>query len=150
VISQVPELGGGTGSGCSVYEAKPAWQKDTGCAGRTVADVSAVADPATGVAIYDSQPLGGNDFTGGWGVVGGTSVSSPLIAAAFALAGGAHGVAYPAQTVYSHANRFFDVTEGSNASAPNEEGCGYLCTGVPGYDGPTGLGTPNGIKGLKP
>jgi hypothetical protein len=150
VFSQVPELGGGTGSGCSAYQPKPAWQKDAGCAGRTVADISAVADPATGVAIYDSQPLGGGDFTGGWGVVGGTSVSSPLVAAAFALAGGAHGVAYPAKTVYAHARNFFDVTTGSNASDPAAEGCGYLCTGGPGYDGPTGLGTPNGIRGLRP
>jgi len=62
----------GTGSGCSLWEAKPAWQKDAGCSGRTVADVSAVADPGTGVAIYDSAVLGG-----GWTVVGGTSASSP-------------------------------------------------------------------------
>jgi subtilase family serine protease len=145
VLSQVPELGGGTGSGCSKYEKKPAWQKDTGCAGRTVADISAVADPATGVAVYDSQPA-----WAGWNVVGGTSASSPIVASIFALAGGAHGVAYPAQTLYGHAKRFFDVTTGSNASAPDQEGCGYLCTGMAGYDGPTGLGTPNGIKGFKP
>ena len=41
----------GAGSGCCAYEAKPAWQTDTGCARRTVADVSAVADPNTGVAV---------------------------------------------------------------------------------------------------
>jgi subtilase family serine protease len=145
VLSQVPEVGGGTGSGCSTYEPKPTWQTDAGCDGRTVSDISAVADPATGVAVYDSY-LGG----GGWLVVGGTSVSSPLVAGAFALAGGAHNVPYPAKTLYAHPSRFFDVTDGSNASAPGPEGCGYLCTGGPGYDGPTGLGTPNGARSLRP
>jgi len=42
----------GAGSGCSTVYAKPTWQKDTGCAKRTVADVSAVADPNTGVAVF--------------------------------------------------------------------------------------------------
>jgi subtilase family serine protease len=145
VLSQVPELGGGTGSGCSAYEAKPAWQTDKGCAQRTVSDVSAVADPNTGVAVYDSYAGGG-----GWLVVGGTSVSSPLIAGVFALAGGGHGTAYPAATLYTHPASFFDVTSGSNASAPSLQGCAYLCTGVAGYDGPTGVGTPNGTGGLQP
>ena len=71
------------------------------------------------------------------------------MAAAFALAGGAHGVAYPAKTLYAHPTRFFDVTEGSNASDPTLENCGYLCTAQKGYDGPTGLGTPNGIASLR-
>jgi subtilase family serine protease len=44
----------GAGSGCSAFVSKPSWQTDTGCARRTVADVSAVADPATGVAVFDS------------------------------------------------------------------------------------------------
>ena len=44
----------GAGSGCSAYDAKPTWQTDTGCARRTIADVSAVADPNTGVAVYDT------------------------------------------------------------------------------------------------
>ena len=40
---------------------------------------------------------------------------------------------------YSHSGSLFDVTSGSNGS------CGsYLCTGGTGFDGPTGLGTPNG------
>ena len=63
--------------------AKPAWQHDTGCARRTVADVSAVADPNTGVAVYDSTSSGGS----GWMVFGGTSAASPIIAAIYALAG---------------------------------------------------------------
>lgn len=72
----------GTGSGCSAYDAKPTWQTDTGCAKRTVSDVSAVADPATGVSVYDSYGV-----TAGWYTFGGTSASSPIIAAVYALAG---------------------------------------------------------------
>jgi subtilase family serine protease len=136
----LPAAAQGTGSGCSIWEAKPAWQTDTGCSGRTVADVSAVADPATGVAIYDSGVLGG-----GWNVVGGTSASSPIIASIYALAGNAKTVNY-GSFPYAHANRFFDVTEGTNFT-PNQV-CGYLCTAGPGYDGPTGLGTPNGTGGF--
>jgi subtilase family serine protease len=66
------------GSGCSLYEPKPAFQHDTGCANRALADVSAVAE---GVAVYQTY---GN---GGWAVYGGTSVSSPIIASVYADAG---------------------------------------------------------------
>jgi subtilase family serine protease len=130
----------GAGSGCSAYEPKPSWQKDTGCARRTVADVSAVADPNTGVAVYDSncnsfQALVGQCFKG-WGVVGGTSASSPIVAGVYALA--ANGGS--AVTPYNNAGALHDVTSGSNGSC----GGSYLCTAGPGYDGPTGLGTPNG------
>ena len=126
----------GAGSGCSRYVPKPAWQKDTACSNRTVVDVSAVADPATGVAIYDSF---GYANASGWFVVGGTSVSAPLTASVYALAGNASSVAYGSYP-YAHTNALFDVTNGSNGSC----GGSYLCTGAPGYDGPTGLGTPNG------
>ena len=132
----------GAGSGCSKYQTKPAYQADAGCAKRTVADVSAVADPATGVAVYDSncsgfQQLLGNCFKG-WGIVGGTSAGAPLIAGVYGLAGNASsaGAAYP----YSHTSALYDVTSGSNGSCSGS----YLCTGTAGYDGPTGLGTPNG------
>jgi subtilase family serine protease len=124
----------GAGSGCSAYEAKPSWQTDTGCSRRTVADVSAVADPNTGVAVL----MGGLWFT-----VGGTSASSPIIASVYALAGNASTVnagSYP----YSHTGGLFDVTTGSNGTCSP----GYLCTGQAGYDGPTGLGTPNGASGF--
>ncbi len=123
----------GAGSGCSRYETKPSWQTDTGCSRRTVADVSAVADPATGVAVYDTYQ------EGGWLVFGGTSVASPIIASVYALAGNAASVNYGSYP-YSHTASLFDVTSGSNGSC----GGSYLCTGKPGYDGPTGLGTPNG------
>jgi hypothetical protein len=127
---------GGTGSGCSAYEDKPSWQVDTGCAGRTQADVSAVADPATGMAVY---------FNTTWHMLGGTSASSPIIAALFAMAGGPNAGDYPASYLYANSGALNDVVGGSNDVTYN--GCGgtYLCTAVAGYDGPTGLGTPNGL-----
>ncbi len=133
----------GAGSGCSRFIAKPAWQTDTGCSHRTVADVAAVADPHTGVAVYDSygswwQPHG-------WLVFGGTSVSSPIVASMFALAGHT-GSNNGASSIYSHTGSFFDVTSGSNGVC--SPSIAYLCKGGPGYDGPTGVGTPNGLGGF--
>jgi subtilase family serine protease len=133
----------GSGSGCSAYEPKPAWQTDSGCARRTVADVSAVADPNTGVAVYDSNcnfvgQLLGQCFKG-WGVVGGTSASAPIIAGVYALAGNGQSVNY-GSFPYSHTGSLFDVTSGNNGSCSPA----YLCTSGAGYDGPTGLGTPSG------
>ncbi|SEL85640.1 S53 family peptidase [Streptacidiphilus jiangxiensis] len=124
----------GAGSGCSAYEPKPSWQADSGCSKRTVADVSAVADPATGVAVY--QTYGGS----GWAVYGGTSVAAPLIAGVYADAG-THSTAIPAANLYAHTTSLNDVTTGSTASCSPA----YLCTAETGYDGPTGLGTPNGL-----
>ncbi|WP_328462887.1 S53 family peptidase [Streptomyces sp. NBC_00448] len=126
----------GSGSGCSAYDAKPSWQTDSGCSKRTVADVSAVADPSTGVAVYDTY---GGD--GGWEVFGGTSVSSPIIASVYALAGTPSSGSTPASFPYSHTSSLNDVTSGSNGSCSTS----YLCGGATGYDGPTGLGTPNGL-----
>ncbi|MGW1157642.1 hypothetical protein ACWD48_05245 [Streptomyces sp. NPDC002519] len=124
----------GTGSGCSADEAKPTWQSDTGCGKRTVADVSAVADPATGVAVYDTYGASG------WDVYGGTSASSPLIAATYALAGTPTANSYPSSYPYGHRPALNDVTTGSDGTCSPS----YLCTAGTGYDGPTGLGTPNG------
>ena len=128
----------GTGSGCSGYESKPSWQRDHGCSKRTVVEVSAVADPNTGVAVYDSFAHNG---VSGWLVLGGTSVATPIIAGVYALAGNASGInagSYP----YGHTGSLNDITSGSNSSI----GCSptYLCTAGAGYDGPTGLGSPNG------
>jgi len=123
----------GAGSGCSAYDPKPSWQTDTGCSKRTVADVAAVADPNTGVSVYDTYR------ETGWLVFGGTSVASPIIASVYALAGNASSVTYGSYP-YSHTSSLFDVTSGSNGSC----GGSYLCTGETGYDGPTGNGTPNG------
>jgi hypothetical protein len=126
--------GEGTGSGCSADDAKPAWQKDTGCAKRTDNDVAAVADPNTGVAIYDTYDQGG------WLEVGGTSASSPIVAATFALAGTPAAGTFPSSYLYQHPASLFDVTAGANGSCSTA----YLCHGETGYDGPTGLGTPDG------
>jgi subtilase family serine protease len=129
----------GAGSGCSAYITKPSWQTDAGCSRRTVADVSAVADPNTGVAVYDTYRL----HPGGWLVFGGTSVAAPIIGSVYALAGNASSINYGSYS-YSHLSSLFDVVSGSNGSC----GGSYLCTGVSGYDGPTGNGTPNGTGGF--
>ncbi|MER5342683.1 S53 family peptidase [Streptomyces mirabilis] len=129
----------GTGSGCSSYDAKPTWQTDTGCSKRTIADVSAVADPATGVSVYDSYGV-----TAGWYTFGGTSASSPIIAGVYALGGTPSSSSYPASFPYASAgtSALNDVTSGSNGSC----GSSYLCTAKSGYDGPTGWGTPEGVS----
>jgi len=145
----------GAGSGCSGYNNQPSWQtsEDTGCSLRAVADVSAVADPNTGVAVYDSYAYLGSQ---GWLVFGGTSVASPIIASVYAIAGNAATAtstannnpgygSYPySHTVYWSNNvpgTLNDVTSGSNGSCSPAQ----LCTGRGGWDGPTGLGTPWGI-----
>jgi subtilase family serine protease len=129
----------GAGSGCSAYIAKPSWQADTGCSRRTVADVSAVADPNTGVAVYDTYRL----HPGGWLVFGGTSVSAPIIGGVYALAGNAGSTTYGSFS-YSHLSSLFDIISGSNGAC----GGSYLCTAGSGFDGPTGNGTPNGTGGF--
>jgi subtilase family serine protease len=125
----------GAGSGCSAFDAKPTWQTvSTGCARRAEADVSAVADPNTGVAVYN----------GGWAVYGGTSAAAPIVAAVYALAGTPGATDFPAAYPYAHQSSLFDVTTGSNGT------CGVgMCTARTGWDGPTGLGTPNGIAAFK-
>lgn len=107
-----------TGQGCSPYEPKPKWQGTTPCKSRAAVDVAAIADPQTGVAMYDST-------AGGWLVGGGTSVGAPLLAAAYALSGNPQGPAYS----YAHRSAFHDIPPA-------------------GYDLPTGLGSPNGVGGL--
>jgi subtilase family serine protease len=121
------------GSGCSKIYAKPSFQAglSTGCSMRAEADASADADPHTGVAVYDTF------HQGGWVVFGGTSVATPIVAAVFALAGSASADAVG--SLYSRASSLYDVTLGSNGA------CGApLCVAGPGWDGPTGLGSPKG------
>lgn len=122
------------GSGCSKIYAKPSYQAslNTGCAMRAEADVAADADPRTGVAVYDTF------HHGGWLVFGGTSVATPIVASVFALAeNDAHD---PVANVYARASSLNDVASGSDGA------CGApLCVAGPGWDGPTGLGSPNGI-----
>ena len=171
--------GGAGGSGCSESLRAPEWQLSVsdwslvGCGSlRASADVSAVADPTTGVNIYDSIPYpeeeAGQKVTTvlHWVPIGGTSVASPIVASMFALAGGAHGVAYPVQTLYSHldSSLLHDVQSGGNGECQDEYlscsgsldplsprfplDCGagaLICNATAGYDGPTGVGTPNGV-----
>ncbi|GAC1354197.1 MAG: peptidase S8 [Ktedonobacteraceae bacterium] len=137
------------GSGCSAYETANSWQtavsdwSQTGCGTkRGIADVSADADPNTGAAVYDSTRYQGQ---AGWFQVGGTSLSSPLIASVFALAGGTSSYTNAQQVPYTKftSSNSHDVTTGSNGS------CGtIMCNATTGYDGPTGLGTPNGTSGF--
>jgi subtilase family serine protease len=120
------------GSGCSAYFAKPGYQADPSCHMRTYGDISAVAD---GLAIYNtSLPTRYR----GWLEVGGTSASSPLIAGMIGAAG-AGGMKPDA--LYGHPGDFNDVVAGSNGFCRRN----YICTGLPGYDGPTGWGTPKGL-----
>jgi subtilase family serine protease len=130
----------GTGSGCSRYSGKPSWQPArSGCpTHRTDNDVAAVADPAFGVAVYDTYDQGG------WIEVGGTSASAPIIAAAYARSSVPRANTYPASYPYRHPSYFWDITSGYNGT------CGtYLCGARKGFDGPTGLGTPHTSTGLK-
>jgi subtilase family serine protease len=172
-------LGAG-GGGCSTLFNAQKWQTSLGVWGSTgcgtkrlVSDVSAVADYLTGFDIYDSFNCGDACSPApGWFTIGGTSLSSPLIAAAYALAGGAHGLAYPALTLYGHPSQAHDVTTGGNGwcdgggagACPNPNSsadgvldCAYTasgavavgdraCEALAGYDGPTGVGSPNGIS----
>ena len=129
----------GAGSGCSSYNTILTSQSSsvTGCSRRAEADVSAVANPSTGVSVYDSYAYNGYS---GWLTFGGTSVSSPIIASVFALAGNASSIDnnYP----YTHSSYLNDVTSGSNGSCSTSQ----WCTARTGWDGPTGLGTPNGVS----
>ncbi|HEU5420952.1 MAG TPA: putative Ig domain-containing protein [Streptosporangiaceae bacterium] len=132
----------GTQSGCASWEAKPSWQHKSGdtCLRRTQNDVAAVADPNTGVVVYDSYKSGG----GNWWIYGGTSVATPIITATFALAGKPADRSYPASYLYVHPKSFHDVTAGANGTCSPT----YLCHGEAGFDGPTGVGTPHGTYGL--
>ena len=132
---------GATGSSCSTNVAKPSWQTDTGCAKRTIGDISYDASPSTPVAVYDTYGYGG------WTEFGGTSVASPAIASMFAASGVTSGITN-ASWIYvkkHHSKKVMnDVISGSDGSC----GGSYLCTGEKGYDGPTGWGTPLTLKGL--
>ena len=134
----------GTGSGCSAYEPKPAWQHDTLCVHRSVNDVAAVANPNTGVWVYDasSAPM--------MSIVGGTSVAAAIVSALYGLAGGEYLTVDPAQLLYAGTSSMYQVTVGENATCAT-----YLCDASQsqnGYNGPTGVGTfgasPNSLGAL--
>jgi hypothetical protein len=181
-LDEIGELNpglGATGGGCSrLFSAEP-WQTGvagfaaTGCGTKRLdVDVSAVGDPLTGFDLYDSYKCGtACEFTrvdGGWATFGGTSLSTPIIAALYGLAGGTAGMQYPALTLYGHvADSFarFDVTSGGNSICGGVSPCGdpnaafgslvdcngtTACNAAPGFDGPSGVGTPKGLALFKP
>lgn len=117
------------GSGCSTVYARLMWAVDPLCSKRMEADVSADADPNTGVAVL---------YRSTWLEFGGTSVAAPLIGGIYGEKGGA--VNYSQSLYTAPASAFHDITSGSNGSCTIT----YYCTAGSGYDGPTGLGTPNG------
>jgi hypothetical protein len=184
---------GAGGGGCSVQFGAASWQSSTlnwpsvGCgSSRAVSDVSADADPYSGVVIRDTDFPGEEcrtpyrektgepiKFLENWCTYGGTSLASPIIASVFALAGGSGGVPYAARTLYETQRNvpgsFHDITIGSNgecaAGYDEETGLSFctaaqeaatscasklICLAAPGYDGPSGVGTPKGVLGFLP
>ena len=148
----------GTGSGCGngsvsgaaavvaqSFQSSVTGYAKTGCGtSRGMNDVSANADPNTGSAVFAKSM--------GWGVIGGTSLSAPLISAVFALKGDYNTVNYPAQLLYSHFGTasFRDVKTGTDDAGNYPIACtkAPACNAVKGYDLPTGVGTPKGTSGF--
>ncbi len=141
------DVAGATASGCSAGEPQPSWGPDSTdstsaslCANRTENDVSAVADSPSGIDIYDSADCG--SFCDAYG----TSVAAPIIAAMYALAGTPAANTYPASYLYANSSDLTRVTSGSDGTCESTRQ--YLCNAADslsnGYNGPAGLGTPNG------
>jgi hypothetical protein len=132
----------GTQSGCSGYESRPAWQTETACGqSRAVNDVAAVADPGDNIVYYDS------DYTTvGWDTGGGTDYAAAIVAAAYALAGTPATDATPASYLYANANGLTDITSETNGVTVTCPAPTDVCNAGPGWDGPTGLGTPDGVS----
>jgi hypothetical protein len=141
--------GTGAASGCSTGEGKPSWQTDAGCANRTQNDVSAVADAKDGVDLISTFCTPPPGSTSPDCAAFGTSVAAPIITAVYALAGTPHAGTYPAQYLYQsgHAANLNDVTSGAVAACESTRT--YLCAARPGFDGPTGWGTPNGVAAFQ-
>lgn len=126
----------GSGGGLSRYESRPSYQNGfNSSTKRGIPDVAMVADPNTGVIMYDKD-------VGGFIVVGGTSVAAPMWAGVLALADqlrtssmmNADNELYNvASNATKYANDYHDITTGS---------AGGMCTAGTGYDLVTGLGTP--------
>ncbi|MGH7203914.1 MAG: Ig-like domain-containing protein [Candidatus Levyibacteriota bacterium] len=130
----------GTGSGCASLSSATANQTNlaawslTGCGTkRGVVDMAADADPSTGVAVY---------FNRRWAYYGGTSLAAPIIASAFALNGGIKSTSIATNVLYANYSptNYHDITTGTNGTCSTT-----MCIGSLGYDGPTGLGTLNGL-----
>jgi alpha-tubulin suppressor-like RCC1 family protein len=128
------------GSGCTVLWPKPVWQHDSGCTTRMDDDVAAVAACESPVSTYSSSRA----FGKGWSLVCGTSVSSPLVAGIEAHATEFARSLPGAEAFYDDPGGLFDVTAGSNGNCTPPEEHAYYCNAQAGYDGSTGLGTPDG------
>jgi subtilase family serine protease len=136
-----------TGGGYSAYESRPAFQSGISSlvgSYRGVPDVAAVANPLTGVWVYDSFNTYSNGTLYVWNILGGTSVASPLWAGIVNHAGHFSASTAVEQTlIYANAKtaaNFRDVTYGT---------CGYYegWSGVSGWDPCTGNGAPLGSAG---
>lgn len=157
---------GATASGCSAGEPQPSWGPDSSgstsgslCANRTQNDVSAVADAPSGTDIYDPADCTNNSVGNGNCDTYGTSVAAPVITAMYALAGTPTANTYPASYLYQDPSGLTPVTSGTDVASGSpisspltcESSRQYLCNAgdsltapYSGYNGPAGLGTPNG------
>jgi hypothetical protein len=133
----------GSASSCSTIYPRPAFQEaiwSPPCTMRANVDVSAVG---TGVSIYDTY---GSGFSyEGWSDATGASVSTPIIAALFAEAASTGGN----PQLYPNEHDLFDITSGSDAGTSTT--CGWpMCIAGTGWDGPSGLGAPEGLAAFSP
>ncbi len=141
------------GSGCSIEFARPAYQTAFGatkfgpsCTRRASSDVSAAASylpSATG-----SGGISEYDAINTWVPVEGTSASAPIVAALLVRLGVALAVSNDLGFLYTNAAAFNDVTSGTDGIGaqtlcPTGD---VICNAAAGWDGPTGLGTPNGPR----
>ena len=130
--------------GCSTLNGKPSWQSAvTHCAGKAAADVSAVANPKQGVAIYDSTIDQG---VAGWQISGGTSAATAIIAGVYAMS--AHLSRYPAAYTWAHASRLHDVAATRAGSCQGATAQHAPCDTRAGWNASTGLGSPDGLSGF--
>jgi subtilase family serine protease len=138
---------GATGSGCSKKITKPSWQNDTGCKMRSAADTSATASLRAPVIVYNSEE--GCSPPDCFWLFGGTSASTQIIAAVYALAGNASSQTGATNIWKHHTGHIYDVTKGDNIDPGIGVTCAssvtYICTARAGFDGPTGWGTPEGV-----
>ena len=139
-----------TGGGISQYEARPAYQNAISGIVHTkrgVPDISATADPRTGVWVYIAAWAGTCGLNSGWCIVGGTSAATPIMAAIINSAGAFRASsAAELNTIYSTVGTasagWNDVTNGA---------CGAYdgFTATQGWDLCTGIGVPQGAVSFK-
>jgi subtilase family serine protease len=162
----------GSGGGVSRLFAEPSYQSGVVPSsvfaaqhriGRALPDIAAFGDPNTGYLIGQTQTFPGGTVKYSEYRIGGTSLSSPIMAGIMALAdqakGSAHGFANPAFYANAASGAFYDVLHQSGAvvrvnynnSVDASAGLAYrlrtfddglsLKT-TQGWDDITGLGTP--------